>query len=311
MLDVLRASKGGIITWVFLAAIIVVFVISFGPGSLTHGGGGCGGAPSYAARVNGDTVPVVEFERMYRPYADAYERDPQTRAMLPYYAAQIMNRLVDDTLLAQEAERRGIVITADDLNQELWKNPSFQIDGRFNLEKYRTVAGNMFGSVTAYEDMVKRALRVQRLQAAFMTAVQVPESDVHETWKTMSDTYDLSYVLFATADARAEAKVTDADAQAFAAKEGARIEILLRRHLMPNAARSSVAHAHGSPSDRDARSSHRLSQARGARARRHRTGRLLGHLGTALVTQPNGWTRSRCQLLDVGYPAQRAYRSVA
>ncbi len=37
MLDVLRASKGGIITWFFLGAIIVVFVISFGPGSFAEG----------------------------------------------------------------------------------------------------------------------------------------------------------------------------------------------------------------------------------------------------------------------------------
>ncbi len=38
MLDVLRASKGGIITWIFLAAIIVMFVISFGPGSFAKRG---------------------------------------------------------------------------------------------------------------------------------------------------------------------------------------------------------------------------------------------------------------------------------
>ena len=63
MLDVLRASKVGIITWVFLAAIIVVFVISFGPGSLTRGGGGCSGAASYAARVNGETITYADFNR--------------------------------------------------------------------------------------------------------------------------------------------------------------------------------------------------------------------------------------------------------
>ena len=37
MLDNLRANKGGIITYVFLFAIIVVFVVSFGPGSFDKG----------------------------------------------------------------------------------------------------------------------------------------------------------------------------------------------------------------------------------------------------------------------------------
>jgi hypothetical protein len=37
MLDKLRANKGGIITYVFLGAIIIVFVVSFGPGSFDKG----------------------------------------------------------------------------------------------------------------------------------------------------------------------------------------------------------------------------------------------------------------------------------
>jgi peptidyl-prolyl cis-trans isomerase D len=225
MLDVLRASKGGIITWVFLGAIIFMFVVFFGPGSLVRGeSGGCGAPPAYAARVNGESISVATFYRQYSPIADTYERDPQGAAMLPYLAQQILNRLVDQALLSQEAERRGIQISTADLVQRVKEDPSFQVDGQFSQEKYQKLAPRQFGSVTGYEALVRQGMRLERLQAAIQATIQVPESEVHDTWKTLSDTYDVSYVLFPTVDARAEVKVTDAEVQAFAAKEGARIE---------------------------------------------------------------------------------------
>ena len=54
MLDKLRANKGGVITYVFLFAIIIVFVVSFGPGSFDKGCSGGGrrrpGPPGWTAR---------------------------------------------------------------------------------------------------------------------------------------------------------------------------------------------------------------------------------------------------------------------
>lgn len=224
MLDVLRATKGGIITWVFLGAIIFMFIVFFGPGSLVRGQGGCSGQPAYAARVNGETIPVSTFNQEFRPVAERYERDPNSASMLPYFAVQVLNGLVEETLVAQEAERRGIQVTDEELVLRVKADPGFQVEGKFNEEKYRRATTQQFGSVAAYEASMKQRLRVAKLQAAVTASIQVPEAEIHETWKTLSDTFDVSYVLFPNADALAEVKVSDADVQAFAAKEGARIE---------------------------------------------------------------------------------------
>ncbi len=90
-----------------------------------------------------------------------------------------------------------------------------------------------FGSPHQYEEMLRDELLVERLQAAFEASVNVPESEIHETWAKYADRVELSYVLFPTADARTEVKVTDAEVQAFAAREGARIE----KFYQDNAAR--------------------------------------------------------------------------
>jgi peptidyl-prolyl cis-trans isomerase D len=227
MLDVLRASKGGIITWLFLAAIIVVFVISFGPGSFAKGNHGCGGAPIYAAKVNGDTIPAVVYERQIDRIASYYRAqygDELVRMMMPQLAAQAMGSVVSRALLVQEAERRGIHVDKSEIERVVWASPEFQDKGRFSRTVYQDVVQQQYGSTHQYEELLRQELLVQHLEALFEATVNVPESDVHDTWKRLSDRVALTYVLFPTVDARAEVKVSDADVHAFAAKEGPRIE---------------------------------------------------------------------------------------
>ncbi len=227
MLDVLRASKGGIITWFFLAAIIVVFVISFGPGSFAKGNHGCGGAPVYAAKVNGDTIPVLLFERQLKQmsaYYSAQYGDEFVRMMMPQLAEQALTSLVSRALLVQEAQRRGLQVSEDEVKNVVRQQPEFQDNGKYSRAVFEQEAAASYGSTKQYLDLVRSELLVQRLEAAFEASVNVPASDVHDTWKRLSDRVDLSYVLFPTVDARAEVKVSDADVQSFAAKEGARIE---------------------------------------------------------------------------------------
>lgn len=227
MLDVLRASKGGIITWVFLGAIIIVFVISFGPGSLTKSEGGCGATPIYAAQVNGTSISSAEFERQFRQ-ADEFYRSrygEELAAMLkPELANQVLTSLVTRTLLIQEAERRGLVVTDEELKAKVRAAPEFQENGKYSKEAFESFAMDRFGSARAYLDTLRSELLLERLDAAFAGTVKLPESEIHETWKQLSDRVALTYVLFPTSDARADVKVSDADVQAFAAKEGARIE---------------------------------------------------------------------------------------
>lgn len=227
MLDVLRASKGGIITWIFLAAIIVMFVISFGPGSFAKSEGGCGAAPAYAAKVNGEAVPAVLLDRRLRDmsayYGARYGQD-FLRVLMPQLAQQALTSIVDRTLLVQEAQRRGLQATPDEISRAVWASPQFQENGKFSRDLYVELAQREYGSTRQYEEILRGEILVQHLQAALEASVHVPESQVHDTWKQYSDRVDLSYVLFPTVDARAEVKVTDADVSAFEAKDSARIE---------------------------------------------------------------------------------------
>ncbi|WP_242346896.1 peptidylprolyl isomerase [Anaeromyxobacter terrae] len=228
MLEGLRANKGGIITWIFLGAIIVVFVISFGPGSLSKGG--CRGAgASYAARVNGKTIPAVEWERQYGQLYNLYQSQMGggfTRELAAQLgvAEQALSQLVDRELVIQEAKRRGIVVSDAELSTGVHAIPAFQQNGAFHFETYEAAARQNFGSPAKFEAWYRDQLLYGKMLAAVGETVKVPDAEVKEAWRADADKLALTFVRFPLAAFQAEAKPSDAEVKAFADKEGARIE---------------------------------------------------------------------------------------
>jgi peptidyl-prolyl cis-trans isomerase D len=228
MLDVFRANKGGILSWIFLGAIIASFVIYFGPGKFSQGQGGCtgGGPASYAAHVDGKPIPATQL-RLVLEQQEEYlrQRAPERyEELMPILAQNAMSELVTHAVLAREAERRGIRVSDEDVKNAQYDRPEFQEDGKFVRERFKEFVTRRWGSVDAYFEMENDNLAVDRLETAFDATVHVPESEIHDMWKMQMDTVDVAYVLFPIADARAEVKPSDAEVQAFANKEAARIQ---------------------------------------------------------------------------------------
>ncbi len=230
MLEGLRANKGGIITWIFLGAIIVVFVISFGPGSLTKGGGGCGGAgAAYAARVNGKSIPALEWERQYGQLYNLYQSQMGggfTRELADQLgvAEQALSQLVDRELVIQEAKRRGIVVSDEELSSAIHAIPAFQQNGAFHFESYEASARQNFGSPAKFEAWYRDQLLYGKMLSAIGETVKVSDAEVKEAWRSDADKIALTFVRFPFSAFQAEVKPSDADVKAFADKEGARIE---------------------------------------------------------------------------------------
>src|SRR5512133_1236671 len=236
MLEGLRANKGGIITWIFLGAIIVVFVISFGPGSFSKGGGGCtGGGATYAARVNGTTIPAIEWERQYGQLFNLY-RAQMGGAFTTQLASQLglgeqaLSQLVDRELVVQEAKRRGLVVSDDELSRAIQAIPSFQQSGAFQPDLYEASARQNFGSAARFEAWYRDQLLYGKLLAAVEQTVKVSDAEVRSAWQADADKVGVSFVRFPLAAFSAEVKPSDADVKAFADKNADRIKAFYDAH---------------------------------------------------------------------------------
>jgi peptidyl-prolyl cis-trans isomerase D len=228
MLDILRAKSRSVLIYVLFGIIIVVFVVSFGPGSGPIGDQGPSRA-SYAARVNGQVVQPSDFDeayvRLYRMYQQragpGFTRELADQIGLRTVA---MNQLVERELVLEEARRRGVQVTDDDLNRAIQEIPAFQTGGTFDLELYKRATAASYGSPGKFEELLRRDLAYQKMLALLRDTVQVSEDEVRAAWLADADRVDLLYVRFPLEAAKAEVKVADADVKAFLAANGPRIE---------------------------------------------------------------------------------------
>ena len=232
MLDKLRANKGGLVTWIFLLAIIAVFVLYFGPGSFANveGGSGCGAAQaSYAARVTGKTILAGDLQRQLSQLRRMFQQQtgqPITREMMEQYglASVALEQVVGRELVVQEARRRGLRVTDEEITRTVHASPEFQAGGKFQYPLYERATRSSFGSPARYEDLLREDLLHQKMLAALRETVKVSDAEIRSAWQTEKDRASLSYLRIPLEAARAEARPTDAEVKAFAAAQGGRIE---------------------------------------------------------------------------------------
>jgi peptidyl-prolyl cis-trans isomerase D len=229
MLDNLRANKGGVITYVFLFAIIIVFVVSFGPGSFDKGCSG-GESQAWAARVNGETIQVAEYDRTYgnllrnfqQQAGQAFSRELAEQLGLSRIA---LDQVVDRALVVAEARKQGLAISDEELARTILELPGFQANGSFDREGYKRAVASAYGSESRFEAVLREDLLYQRMLAGLRQTVKVSDAEIKAAWSAERDRASLSFVRFPLAGARLEArKPPAAEVAGFGAREGARIE---------------------------------------------------------------------------------------
>ncbi len=227
MLDILRQNAKSTLTYALFGIIIVVFVVSFGPGSK-----GCGDArvtqASWAAQVNGADVSGADFEQYYANVFRSYQARAG-QAFTRELAEQLglrkvtMDQVVERELLMQEGARLGVVVSDDDLSDAIQQMAAFRVNGVFNKEAYEQAASSGFGSPKRYEERLRRDLLAQKTLALLRETSQVSEAEVRQAFDAESDRADVEYVRFPVAGLRAGIKPTPAEVQAFQARNAERL----------------------------------------------------------------------------------------
>ncbi|HEX8909376.1 MAG TPA: SurA N-terminal domain-containing protein [Anaeromyxobacteraceae bacterium] len=232
MLDTLRANSRSVLTYVLFGIIIVVFVVSFGPGSKGCSGDTTG-SQAWAAKVNGEAVSPTEFDQQYGQLVRIYQQQgaPDLNALLQTRLRQMaMDQLVQRELVDQEAQRQGIVVSDDDVAAAIKALPSFQSDGRFDMELYRRAVTSAYGSPGKFEDRMRKDLAYQRMVALLRGTAKVTEDEVKDAWAAENDRLSLEVARFPLALARAEVKVSEAQVKDYVAQNGPQLEAYYKEH---------------------------------------------------------------------------------
>jgi peptidyl-prolyl cis-trans isomerase D len=297
MLDILRQNTKSMLSWLIVGGIVVVFAINFGPGSLSKRGSFTGDSNPWAARVNGKTIGVTEWERQYRQMysvlrqqaGDALTPELMAQLGLP---AQALEQVIERELVIQEARRRGLQIGKEELTQAVHAMPAFQENGAFSFPLYEESARQAYGSAGKFEAALKDDLLQQKMVAAVRNTVKVSDAEVRAAWEAEADKVSLQFVRVPLAAVEATVKPTADEVKAFAAKQDAKIAAFYK----DNAARFDqkrkvrVRHllAKVAPGGDDAAARKRIDDAKARLAKGEDFGKVAAALSEDAATQARG-----------------------
>ncbi|MDE2976087.1 MAG: SurA N-terminal domain-containing protein [Acidobacteriota bacterium] len=175
-----------------------------------------------AATVGGDSITFAEFERSYRNaesryreiYGDAFNADLADQLQLP---VQALEALINDRLLIMEAERMGLTVSDEELQDEILAVPGLT-DGAGNFigaRQYQDLLRANRLSVDDFEADLRTSLLVRKLQAALTEVAHVSDAEVELRAREAAERAAIRYFQVPASRFAAEAEPSSDEAAAW------------------------------------------------------------------------------------------------
>jgi peptidyl-prolyl cis-trans isomerase D len=186
------------------------------------------------------TTPVAVVnghEILYNEYVQRYQNEIQNaqqsggRTLSEDDIRRIQNatfdRMVMDVLLQQEYERRGIVVTNEEIQQYakfspppwLQGSPELQTDGRFDMQKYQRLLSSSYakqsGVLASLEQYYRSEIPRLKLQDQIASGVYVTDAELWRIFRDQHDSAQVSFVAFRPQADSSAKSISDADLQAY------------------------------------------------------------------------------------------------
>jgi len=213
----------------FLVMICVGMVVTLIPGfNSSNPTGNNGDQP--VATVGGEDITSLEFRQQLDQTLEAQHLPAQFAS---FFGQRLLNQMVAQKALVQEAQHLGLGISREELEKTLEKNPALFPNGQFvGQDRYAQYVSEQYQlSVPVYERLLRDELAVQKLQEVVTDGVQVNPTEVQHEFQRRNEKAKIDYVTLHPADLLAEVTVTPAALAAYYQQNEARYRTPERRKL--------------------------------------------------------------------------------
>ena len=214
MLDVLRKRKRSWIITLLLGLIIVVFIAFYGGNQFSDP------ALQDVAAVNGEVITQREFVLHYQRALEKYREllkgslTPELEKSLNLKAS-LLEELIEKRLVLQEARHLGLAVNDDDLMMAIAQVPDFQVNGRFNKERYLQLLRAARISPSQFEAEQREQLTIQRLNSILLDGVHVTEDEVRDRYRFEQEKINLHFIRLPISNYFAAAKPSEEEIKTF------------------------------------------------------------------------------------------------
>lgn len=228
MLESLRKQGASVAIYLIFGLLIVIFVINFAPNA-GQGTGGCMGQTTTAITVDGHKANQTA-------YRIAFSGNQYSGRQKVYVALEM---LIRRELLAQEAEKRGLRVTGEMLDEEIKKGYFFlggnrnkldfwidEIDNEkfFNFGKLKSWVGQLNVSMNSYKDEQSRGLQAALMAEMLADTPRVSREEALADYLYENNTVTYELVEFSPTPYKTAMRLTDADVDRFLAGHEAEVK---------------------------------------------------------------------------------------
>jgi peptidyl-prolyl cis-trans isomerase D len=209
------------LSWVLWLVIVVFVLFVFVDFGATVPTGST--IPTDAAATVGDIdVTFGEFERSYRQaedtyrqiYGDQFNRELAQQMGLPM---TVLDSLVADKILLQEADRMGLRVTDEEVRQAILEYPAFQAasGGFIGEERYRQILRSNGFTVDSFEQMIRTQLLGQMVRDVLSANLFISDEDVLASYKDQVEQAKIRFVQLPASSLSDEVIATPEEIEAY------------------------------------------------------------------------------------------------
>ncbi len=160
---------------------------------------GLTGVTTFAAKVNGEDVPLTDFNRALQDRENQYRTI--YRSELPEEVRRELRRAVIDELVRNEAltqrvEEQGYRASDERVTQSIRDIAAFQVNGEFSLDVYRGLLANQGLSPAGFEALQREALAVGDLERGIVDSTFLTPAEFRRYIELYNQRRELAYAVF-------------------------------------------------------------------------------------------------------------------
>lgn len=204
MLQTIRERFTGVIAVLVISAIAITLVISFGNMDAGVATG------SFAARVNGEEIPTIEFQRVWQ--AEWVRQQERIQGELPQEFQEriqrnVLDRMINNRLVAQYARDEGYRVDNQRVAAMIRSVQNFQVGGEFSRDSYIAVLASQGLTPDEFERDQRLQLEIAQLQNGLLASSFLTPTEYRHFIELQLEQRTVNYVELAPEDFTKDARV--------------------------------------------------------------------------------------------------------
>lgn len=209
MFDFIRSHRS--LMMLFILILIVPSFVFFGIQGYTASSE----RDNALATVDGAPITQQEYDTALRERVERLRQnlggnfDPKLLET-PEARAAVLDQLIVDRALANEAAQSNVVVTVDRLREVIAAIPAFQQDGKFSYDRYKSFLASRGQSEAQFEESLRNDLRKQAFVQAVVESAIVPKQVTDRIEQILLQQREVRQLRFPAQEFASKVKLTDA-----------------------------------------------------------------------------------------------------